>query len=97
MCIEAKMLKLIIEKNWQIFPNTKILLRIYLVLMTTNCTCERSFHKLKLNNDRLRVSIAEERLNNLTRMSAENDLLRSISYSDVIEEFATRKARKVEI
>jgi len=48
-CFEAKMYKLIIEKDLQeIFSNTCIVLKIYLILMTTNCTSERAFSKLKL-------------------------------------------------
>ena len=58
---EAKMFKLIVEKDLQdIFPNICILLKIYLVLMTTNSTSERSFSKLKLIN-RLRASMLQDR------------------------------------
>ena len=40
---------MIVEKNLQdVFPNIEIGLRIYLSLMVTNYTGERSFSKLKL-------------------------------------------------
>ena len=63
--------------------------------MTTNCTSERSFSKLKLIKNRLRASMLQDRLNSLSIMSIESDLLRKISYSAIINEFAERKARKV--
>jgi len=41
---------LIIDKGVQdTFPNVAIALRMYLVLMVTNCSAERSFSKLKLS------------------------------------------------
>ncbi|KAJ8685695.1 hypothetical protein QAD02_021488 [Eretmocerus hayati] len=95
ICFEAKALKILMKTDTQaVFPNVTILLRTYLVLMTTNCTSERSFSKLKLIESRLR-SMGENRLNNLTRMSAESDLMREMSFDDLIEEFANRKSRRV--
>lgn len=94
ICIEAKMLRLILEKNLQIFPNTSIMLRISLVLMTTNCTCERSFSKLKLTDTCLRCLLSQELLNNLTRMSSEFDVWQSICFSKIIYEFAQKKSPK---
>lgn len=95
VCIEVKMLKLIKEKNLQSLPNVTVLLSMYLVIMTTNCTCERAFSKLKIINNRMRSAMTQNRLNNLTRMSAECDLLHKIDYSDIIEDFAQKKSRKV--
>lgn len=63
--------------------------------MTTNCTSERSFSKLKLIKNRLRSSMTQDRLNSLSIISIESDLLRKISYSEIINEFAEKKARKV--
>jgi len=43
------MYKLIIEKGLKCsLPNVKIVLRIYLVLMVTNCITQRCISKLKL-------------------------------------------------
>lgn len=58
------------------------------------------FSKLKIIEDRLRSSMHQDRLNkqnNLTKISCEYGLLSAMSYSDVIEDFASRKARKVNI
>lgn len=90
--------KLIIEKGVQdTFPNVETVLRLYLVLMVSNCSGERSFSKLKLIKNRLRTSMAQERLNHLTLMSSEHDILRQISFDDVIHDFANKKARKVQL
>ena len=96
LCYGAKLYKLIIEKNLQdIFPNICILLKIYLVLMTTNCTSERSFSKLKLIKNRLRSSMNQNRLNNLSLKSIESDLLEKLSFSDIIDDFTEKNSRKV--
>jgi hAT family C-terminal dimerisation region len=95
---EHFMYKLIIEKGLKCsFPNVEIVLRMYLVLMVTNCSAERSFSKLKLVKNRLRTSMTHDRLNNLSIMSLESDVLRGIQFDQLIEEFACCKTRKVTI
>ena len=93
---EMFMYKLIMDKGVQdTFPNTEIALRIYLTLMVTNCSGERSFSKLKLIENRLRTSMKQERLVNLAIMSIESDIMRELDFSDIINDFAARKSRKV--
>jgi len=51
---ELFLYKQIIDKGMQdTSPNVAIALRMYLVLMVTNCSDERSFSKLKLIESRL--------------------------------------------
>jgi hypothetical protein len=76
------------------FPNVAIALRIFLTLMCTNCTAERSFSKLKLLKSKLRSTMTQERLSNLAIMSIESDVLRNIDFTDVIKAFSVRKSRK---
>ena len=76
------------------FVNVEIVLRIYLSLMVTNCTGERSFSKLNIIKDRLRNSMGQERLNNLSIMSIEYELLRNMETTSIINEFAYDKSRK---
>ena len=76
------------------FPNVAITLRMYLVLMVTNCTAERSFSKLKLIENRLRTSMTQERLVHLTIMSIESDILREIDFAAITRDFAVAKSRK---
>jgi len=89
------LLLLIRERQLQsVFPNVDIALRIYLTLPVSNASGERSFSKLAIIKHRLRTSMAEDRLNNLTLMSIEYDLLRTLDFGDLIDDFASRKSRK---
>jgi len=72
---ELFLYKLIIDKGMlDTLPNVAIALRMYLVLMVTNCSAERSFSKLKLIESRLRTSMTRERLVNLAIMCIESDI-----------------------
>ena len=74
------MYKLIIDKQLKAsFPNVEVALRMYLVLMVTNCSAERSFSKLKIIKNRLRTTMGNERLSHLALMSIEHDVLGEIS------------------
>ena len=93
--LELRMYRLILENNLEtVFPNYVIALRIYLSLMISNCSGERSFSKLKLIKNQLRSCMTQKRLNSLVLLSIENDLLRSIDMSSIINEFALKKSRK---
>ena len=76
------------------FPNVEIALRIYLSLFVTNCSGERSFSTLKRVKNYLRTTMGDERLNTLSLLSIESDLMRSIDFKDIIADFAAMKARK---
>ena len=55
--------ELIIDKRVKCsFPNVEIALRMYLVVMVTNCSGERSFSKLKYTKNRLRTTMTNERV-----------------------------------
>lgn len=96
ICLENKMYKLIHKTNQpETYPNVCIFLKIYLVLLTTNCTSERSFSKLKLILNRLRSAMVQDRLNYLTIMSTASDLLKIMDFNDIIDDFAAKKSRKV--
>ena len=75
------------------FPNVEIALRMYLILMVTNCSGERSFSKLKYIKNMLRMT--KERVTHLSLMSIEYDILRETDFDDLITDFAQRKGRKV--
>ncbi|XP_063802615.1 zinc finger MYM-type protein 1-like [Pseudophryne corroboree] len=95
---EIKMYKfLITEALVGNFPNVGISLRMYLCLMVTNCSGERSFSALKRVKNALRSSMAQQRLNALSLLCIENELLREMDMETVIEEFSSRKARKVNV
>lgn len=94
--IEQFMLQCIYDNNVaDTFPNTSIALKIYLTLMITNCSGERSFSKLKLIKNDHRTTMTQKRLVNLCIMSSESDILRDIDFTDIVDTFARQKARKV--
>jgi hAT family C-terminal dimerisation region len=76
------------------FPNIEIALRIYLTLMPTNCTGERSFSKLKIIKNYLRTTMLEPRLTAISIMSIESDMLDEIDLAEIISTFAAAKSRK---
>lgn len=93
---EHIMYKILINREVKdCFPNVEIILRIFLVIMITNCSSERSFSNLKHIKNRLRTSMERDRLNHLARMSSAADILRKIDFESVIEDFVKIKTRKV--
>lgn len=96
ICTELFLYKLIVGKGVQdTFSNVAVALRMYLVLMVTNCSAERSFSKLKLIKSRLRTSMTQQRLVDLAIMSLESDIVRELKFDDIIHDFAAEKSRKV--
>ena len=63
--------------------------------MISNCSGERSLSKLKLIKNRLRTSLGQEKLNQLTIMNIEYDVMREIDFEHIVADFSKRKARKV--
>jgi len=74
--IEQWMYKMMAKKNLKsTFPNIDIMLGIYLCMVVSNCSGERSFSKLKIIKNRLRTTMSQEKLNWLSLMSIESDVL----------------------
>ncbi|XP_057429853.1 uncharacterized protein LOC130722970 [Lotus japonicus] len=81
-------------KGIDFFPNTIIAYRILLTIPVTVASAERSFSKLKLLKSYLRSTMLQERLNGLALIAIENNLLDKIQYEDLIENFASKNARR---
>lgn len=95
---ETQMYKFMIAQSLVgAFPNTYVTLRMYLCLMVSNCSGERSFSALKRVKNELRSSMGQERLNALSLLCIENGLLNELNLDSTIEEFASKKARKVNV
>ena len=77
------------------FSNTAIVLRILLTLPVSVASGERSFSKLKIIKNYLRSTITQERLTNLSIVAIEHEILDQLDISQVIQEFANMKARKI--
>lgn len=94
--IELYLYRTLTEHSLQdVFPNLGNALRMYLCLMVSNCSGERSFSALKRIKNVLRSKMLDEKLNHLSIMSIESGLLRKLDFSDIISEFVKRKARKM--
>lgn len=76
-------------------PNVSIALQILLTIPVTVASGERSFLKLKLIKTFLRSTMTQERLVGLALISIENDIAVTLDYSDLILNFASKKARKI--
>ncbi|XP_071739442.1 uncharacterized protein [Rutidosis leptorrhynchoides] len=82
-------------KKIDCFPNVIIAYRVLLTIPITVASAERSFSKLKLLKNYLRSTMSQERLNELALISIENNILKSIDYKELINEFASKNARRV--
>jgi hypothetical protein len=81
-------------KTTDCYPNVSIAYRILLTIPVTVASAERSFSKLKLLKNYLRSTMLQERLNGLAICSIESDILDGINLDSVIEDFASRNARR---
>ncbi|XP_048503020.1 uncharacterized protein LOC125498784 [Beta vulgaris subsp. vulgaris] len=82
-------------KGIDCFPNVSVAYRILLTIPVTVASAERSFSKLKLLKSYLRSTMVQERLNGLALIAIENDLLETIQYEDLVDEFASKSARRI--
>ncbi|XP_038637303.1 zinc finger MYM-type protein 1-like [Scyliorhinus canicula] len=91
----AELYKIIVEDNIECaFPNVDIGFRIFLTLMVTNCSAERSFSQLKYIKNPIRTTMQQGRLDALSLLSIEADVLHKISFEDLIKDFAIKKSRR---
>ena len=89
------MYRIIVDLNMsQCFPNVEKAQRLYLSLMVSNCSGERSFTLLKRVKNVLRSTTTQDHLSALTLLSIENELVRLLNVDDIINDFATAKSRK---
>ena len=87
--------RIIIEKKVaESFPNFETALHLFLTLMVTNCSGERSFSVLKRVKNYLRSTMSQTRFSALALLSIESDIARSLNYDDIIHQFASTKAKK---
>ena len=60
----------------------------------SNASGERSFSKMALIKNKLRSTMKQQRLNSLTIMSSESDLVRKLDFTDLIKDFSAKKCRR---
>ena len=84
--------KVFVEDNMKCaFLNVGISLCISLTLMVTNCTTECSFSQMKHIKNPNRKTMRQERLESLSLLMIEADLLCQINFEDLIKDFANKK------
>ena len=76
------------------YPNISIAYRILFTVPMTVASAERSFSKLKLLKNYLRSIMSQERLNGLATLCIEKKLLDQININAIIDDFASRNARR---
>jgi len=79
------------------FPNLDIDLKIYLIIIPSNATGERSFSILMKIKNYLSFSISDTKVTSLASFSTNAELLDSIDFGDLIITFAATKSRKRQI
>jgi hypothetical protein len=84
-------------KKLESFPNACIAYRILLTIPVTVASAERTFSKLKLIKSYLRSTMSQERLSGLAILSIEKNMLEKIDYKSLINNFASKRARKMKI
>ncbi|PWA78174.1 zinc finger MYM-type protein 1 [Artemisia annua] len=77
------------------YPNAIIAYKVLLTIPVTVAFAERSFSKLKLLKSYLRSTMSQERLNGIALIAIENDTLESVTYDDLINNFASKNARRI--
>lgn len=77
-----------------LFPNVEVALRIFLSMAVSNCSGERSFSALTRVKNYLRSTLRQEKLQALALLFIESDYVQLVPFDDLIDAFASSKARK---
>ena len=108
LCSELRLLQMTLPEDVQMsaieifefvrdidcFLNISIAYRLLFTVPVTVASAKRSFSKLKLLKNYLRSSMSQERLNGLATLCIEKDMLDEIDVDTIIEDFASRNARR---
>jgi hypothetical protein len=65
------------------------------MIPVTNTICERSCSKLKIIKNDIRSTIGQSRLTSTATLSIEKYVVKTISFGNVIDKFASIKPKKV--
>ena len=79
------------------FSEVVLLMKLILVLPTTNATSERSFSAMKRVNSHLRTTMKQERLNNLMVLHVHKDYTDKIPLTTVANEFISKCPRRQQV
>uniref|UniRef100_A0A8I6YAT5 HAT C-terminal dimerisation domain-containing protein n=1 Tax=Hordeum vulgare subsp. vulgare TaxID=112509 RepID=A0A8I6YAT5_HORVV len=76
------------------YPNVSVAYCILLTIPVTVASAERSFSKLKLLKNYLTSTMSQERFNGLAMCCIKKNMLDSINLDTIIDDFASKNARK---
>ncbi|XP_022174617.1 52 kDa repressor of the inhibitor of the protein kinase-like [Myzus persicae] len=77
----------------EIYPNIKLLLKIFVTLPVSTATPERRFSSLKRLKTHLRNTMNETRLNGLSLLSIHRDIVDiDLSVEEVVDELSKKKS-----
>ncbi|XP_071726895.1 uncharacterized protein [Rutidosis leptorrhynchoides] len=79
------------------YPLLDRLIRLILTLPVSTSTSERAFSSMKIVKTRLRCSMGDEFLRNCLILYIERDIVESLSIDEIIDDFATKKRRRVQL
>jgi len=82
-------------KKTKTFPNLNIAFRIMLTIPITSAGADRTFSKLKLIKTYLRSTMLQQRLTGLATIYIDKELSEQLNYDNIINDFASKKARKI--
>ena len=77
-------------------PYLCLCLKLYLTIGVSIASCERSFSKLKMIKSYLRSTMSDDRLSALSILSIERDYVQQFDFEDIVADFSSAKARKVQ-
>src|SRR5207253_1200510 len=80
---------------FEVFPNLTVAYQIFLTIPVSVASCERSFSKLKLVKNCLRLLMGQDRLSHLAMLSIESKVASNINFDNLLQEFASAKCRKM--
>jgi len=71
------------------FENIFKVLQEFTTIPVTSCSCERAFSKMAIVKNKLRSTMAQERLDALLTIFVEQEIAKSLDMEDIIDEFKT--------
>jgi hypothetical protein len=87
-----EILKFVMDADF--YSNVSVAYRILLTVPVTVASAEKSFSKLKLLKNYLRLTMSQAMLNGLAMCSIEKDILDTIDLNTVLHDFASRNVRR---
>ncbi|XP_050427362.1 uncharacterized protein LOC126837489 [Adelges cooleyi] len=79
---------------YTVFPNVDIALRMLLCMAITNSSAESSFSTLKRIKNYLRASMEGDKLNSLSLLTIETELVNKMDFDVIVDDYATQKSRR---